>query len=148
MSKRTVKLKRYLKIVNEYEADGTITPGDLLELKDNGKVQRHSEQDKNALPMFALEDELQGKSIGNDYSAEDPVQCWIPTRGDEVYARLKANEEVVIGDFLVSNGDGTLRKHREGVHSATDDRYPLKIVGQALEAVNETSVERIAIRVV
>ncbi len=148
MSYKTVKLKRYLKINEEYEAAEAITPGHLIELNSDGKVQKHSNEDKNVLAMFALEDELQGRAIGTAYETNDPVQCWIPTRGDQVYALLKANENVAIGNFLVSNGDGTLKKHAPGVHSATDENYPAKIVGIALEAVNETSVQRIVVRIV
>ncbi len=146
----TVKIKKYSDVVEEYEASGTIIPGDLIEIHDDSgpKVRRHSGADQNALPMFALEDELQGKAIGDDYSAENPVQCWVAGRGDIVNARLKASEEVDIGDWLVSQGEGTLKKYNASVHSDSDEAHPLKIVGQALEASNEGTVQRIAVRIV
>lgn len=148
MNYKTIRLKRYLKINEEYFAHEALTPGHLLELRSDGKVQKHSNEDKNAVPLFAQEDELQGKTISDEYAQHDPVQVWVPTRGDQVYALLKANEEVDIGDYLVSAGDGTLKKYNPSVHSDTDEVHPLKIVGQALTAVNESTVERIVIRIV
>jgi len=144
----TVKIKKYSDIIEEMEANADITPGDLVQVMDSGKVRRHDDRSENALPMFALEDELQGKTIDDNYEEDDRVQVWIPGRGDMVYARLKAGEEIVIGDWLVSAGDGTLEKYNAAFHSAGDDVHPLKIVGQALEASNEGTVQRIVVRIV
>ncbi len=144
---KTIKLKKYSDVIEEYVANAAITPGNLVELRSDGKVQNHAQEDKNVLPMFALEDELQGKTIADNYAQHDPVQVWIPYRGDQVYARLKANENVVIGDQLVSAGDGTLKKYDAAVHSATDDVYGDKVVAQALVASDESTVQRIAVRI-
>lgn len=110
MGKNTVKLKKYVDINVEYEAHAAITPGMLIEVRSDGKVQKHGTEGGVALPMFALEDELQGKTIDDDYSAESPVQCWVSVRGEEVYALLSHGESVDEGDFLVSKGDGTLKE--------------------------------------
>jgi len=68
---------------------------------------------------------LQGNGIDDSYSADDPVQVWIPYRGDEFYGVLIDGENVAIGDFLESAGNGYLKKYTSGV-----------IVGVALEAVD------------
>ena len=84
--------------------------------------------------MFALEDELQGKGINDNYSSGDLVSVWIPGRGDQVFAILADGENVAVGDLLESNGAGYLRKHTAG--SAGVVEFPLAVVGYATEAVD------------
>lgn len=132
----TIRLKAYTKVVEEYDANAAITPGMLIEVMSTDKVRAHSTANGDALCMFALEDELQGNEIDDAYAADDKVQCWIPNRGDQVYAILRDDDSVSIGDFLCSNGDGALRKHYAG--SSAGIEFPLQIVGQALEAVDTT----------
>jgi len=145
MGFNTIKLKKYLDIINEYTATAVaITPGMLIELTSANLVQAHSNEGQNVLPMFALEDELQGKGIDDNYAASDKIQCWVAVRGEEVYAILEDGETIVIGDFLESNGAGLLQKHSadvaEGASSneAVEDLtiYTNQIVGIALEAVD------------
>jgi hypothetical protein len=135
---RTIKLKSYNNVQEEHIAVSAITPGHLLTLNSDDKVLPHSVAGGNAYPMFALEDVYQGKTIADAFSADDPVQCWIPGRGDMVNAILKDGENVVIGDYLESAGDGTLQKHVADVDSSADITtiYPLQIVGQVVEAVD------------
>lgn len=142
----TIKLKKYLDIIEEYEAAGPIIPGELLELTSAGKVQRHSTADGNTLAMFALEDELQGKEISVAFIAGDKVQVWVAVRGEIVYARLADAQNVVIGDWLVSNGAGCLKKYTlESWESADAQQlnkvYDHVIVGQSLEAQNLSALE-------
>jgi hypothetical protein len=134
MTYNTIKIKKFLDIVEEYEAAAAITPGMLLELTSAGKVQAHSGAGQNALPMFALENELEGEGIGDAYAADDKVQTWIPVRGEMVYAILADGNNVSIGDYLESNGAGYLQKHE--TDSADVVEYPNAIVAQALEAVD------------
>lgn len=110
----TIKLKKYSDVIEELVAASAITPGMLVEEASTGKAQAHSTAGGNAVVMFALEDELQGKEIDDDYAADDPVQIWVPYRGDQVNAILVDGESVAIGDLLESNGDGTLRKLASG----------------------------------
>lgn len=135
MAKNTIKLKKYSDVIEELVAAGTITPGMLLELTSAGKVQAHQNSGQNMLQMFALEDELQGNGIDDDYSSDDPVQVWIPYRGDQVYAILADDENVSTGDYLESNGDGYLKKHEEDSWESADTGtiYTNQIVAQALE---------------
>jgi len=132
----SVILKDYLKVQEEYKATAaTITPGMLLELTDANLVQAHSGASEPVYPMFALEDELQGKGIDDVYDASAKVQVWIPTRGDEVNAILAAGENVVVGDFLESDGHGRLQKWvPEVAVSSASPVNPSPIVGIAIEA--------------
>ena len=117
-----------------------ITPGYLLQLDSvAGQIEAHATAGGNQARMFAIEDALQGKEIGDDYGVSTLVQYHTCRPGDEVYAMLKDGENVARGDYLESNGDGTLRKlipYSVGNDSADDTVYTNNIVGQALEAVD------------
>jgi hypothetical protein len=140
MARHTILIKDYSKVFEEYNAVAAITPGMLLEVTSASKVQAHSKAGQNALIMVATEDELQGKTIDDDYVADYPVQCWIPSRGDMVNMLLADGESVVIGDMLESKGDGTLRKAIDQTETTGSDTfYSNKIIGQALEAVDLTA---------
>lgn len=132
----SIKLKNYVGVQEEYTATAVaITPGMLLELTSGGLVKAHSKASQPVLPMFALEDELQGNGIDDNYAASSKVQVWIPGRGDEVYAILAAGENVAIGDFLESDGNGHLQKWVADTASSTGAPiYPNTIVGMAIEA--------------
>jgi hypothetical protein len=149
----SVILKRYNKIEIEKVAAEAITPGQLVELTSADKVQKHSVEAGNAVPMFALEDSLIGNGIGTDIAANETCAVWIPQCGDEVYAILTTGQNVVIGDLLSSKGDGNLKKHvaeSSDYYDATDVTVrPLQIVAQAIEAVTTTTaVSRIKVRIV
>jgi hypothetical protein len=134
----TIKLKSYNNVQEEHIAVSAITPGHLVILDSNDKVLPHNLAGRNAYPMFALEDVYQGKTIADAFAADDPVQCWIPNRGDIVNAILADGQNVIIGDYLESAGDGTLTKHVADVDSSADITtiYPLQIVGTVVEAVD------------
>ena len=152
MAKNTIKVKKYGDHVEEIAAGGTITPGMLIAEGSAGTVTVHSSAGANALPMFALEDELQGNGVDDDYSSGDRVQCWYPYRGDQVYALLKDGETIVVGDLLESAGDGYLQKHTADSAGAVE--YPLAVVAQATEALDLSgssgaeTTQRIIVRIV
>ena len=91
-------------------------PGHLLELTTADKVQKHSSQNGVVTPpMFAIEDNLQGKTIDDAYATTGRAQVWIPQRGEEVYAVLADGQNVSVGSTLASNGDGTLKTHTSNI---------------------------------
>lgn len=134
---KTIKLKKYSDVIEEYDASATIIPGELLEMDTNGDVKPHATAGGNIGPvMFALEDELQGDEIDDTYASGDPVQVWIPGRGDEVYAILADGQNASIGDFLESAGTGALAVHSADISDAPN--LTNQIVGIALEAVDRS----------
>lgn len=151
MAYNTIKVKKYSDVIEEYLAGGAITPGHLIALTSAtaNTVVVHPTTGGNVLPMFALENELLGKTIDEAYASGEPVQCWIPGRGDEVYALLEDGQSVTKGQFLGSTGSGTLRL-------LTDESAgPVEaIVGVALETVdlsasaNESADGRILIKII
>lgn len=132
---KTIKVKNFSDVNEEYTATAVaVMPGTLVELTSAGTVQAHSTAGGNALPMFAFEDELQGKGIDDTYLASDKIQVWIPGRGDIVYAIVADNNDIAIGDFLESNGSGYLQEHTNDTGAAAN--VTNQIVGQAIEAVD------------
>ena len=89
---------------------------------------------------FALENGLIGKGIPvlpadttQDYVIGDQVTYVVPERGAEIQAWLQTGENVAIGDALVSNGVGALKK---AVTSMGNDDE--EIVGYAAQALNNS----------
>jgi len=96
-------------VIGERKAAAAITPGFLLELISTDKVQKHATAGGSAYAMFALEDENQGKEIGDAYVTDNVCLFGMFSPGDEVNALLANGETADIGSKLESNGDGYLR---------------------------------------
>jgi hypothetical protein len=115
-------------IRKEAVAGGAITPGHLLTLDAAGELIVHATAGGYAAPLFAVENDLEGKTIDDAYAADDFVQAEYMWQGFEVYALVPASAAaIVIGDLLESVGDGTLKILATGV-----------AVAQALEAVDNS----------
>jgi len=133
MAYHTIKIKKYSDVIEELTSTAVaLTPGMLLEVITGGYVRKHATLGGNVTPpMFALEDELQGRGIDDDYAVSSKIQVWIPGRGDRVYALLKNGVSVVAGDLLASGGDGTLIKYVSSISVKSN-----QIVAIAMEAVD------------
>lgn len=123
----------------EGRAAAAITPGHLLILDSNGKVAVHDDEAGPAERLFALEDALQGRSITDDYKEDEVVGFVVAAPGDVVYAFLAGGEDVDAGDFLTSNGDGTLKKLSNG-------DVPIAVALEALDLSDSSSEEDTHIR--
>jgi hypothetical protein len=137
-TRRTIKIKNWLNVFEEYKAAAAIIPGMLIELNASGTVQAHATPSGSALPMFAVEDDFQGRAIDTAYVAAEQVQCWIPGRGDQVFALLDDGENATVGAFLESASNGFLQVYSSAASDAAD-AVDHRIVGVALEAVNLSS---------
>lgn len=121
-------------IQNEAAALGAITPGMLIERGTNG-VQAHSTAGGPATPAFAVEYDLTGGTIDDDYAAGDQVIYRTFAPGSAVYALVAAGAAAIAGNALLqSAGDGTM------LTAATDD----VAVAQALEAVDNSGGSEVA----
>lgn len=124
MAKQTIKLKKYVDIINEYKAGGAVNPGNFLVLGSAGTVTAGVPVEK----MVALEDELQGRSINDAFAAGEPIQCWSAVSGEEALVVLATGQTIVIGNKLEVNASGQV------VVAATGTA-----VAVALEAVTTTT---------
>jgi len=135
MAVNTIKLTKYSDVIREHDAHAAIIPGALLELNSDNEVLNHDTAQGSCVPiMFALEDELQGKGINDNYAAGDKVQVWIPGRGDIVYALLKDEQTLSIGDFVESDGYGKVQKSAVPA-SGNEDVFDHYLVGVAMETI-------------
>lgn len=132
MSDNMIQLKGEF-IRKELPAAAAITPGQLVERDSSNEFAVHSGAGEPHASSFAVEDQLQGSTIADDYAAGDRVQVNYQVSGNEVMARLSPDlggTPIAIGDFLESNGDGDLR-----LLAGTDRQA----VGVAVEAIDLTS---------
>lgn len=136
MAKRTIIAKGYVNIRDEKVANAAITPGHLVERMSTDKVKKHATAGGLVNALFAIEDAHQGKKITDDYSTSNVVQLWRPVPGEQVngIAVGTSGTSIVIGDFLESAGDGTLRVIDPDSVAVTE--FPNSIVGVALEAAS------------
>lgn len=128
-------------IRKERIANAAITPGHLVELMTTNKLRVHATAGGNCQKAFAVENDLIGGTIDTAYATNAQVQYEVMERGSEVNAILKNGENVAIGDFLESAGNGELQKHVADVDlnhpgSADFTVYTNQIVAVALQAVN------------
>jgi hypothetical protein len=135
MAYKTIILKNYSNVFEEFVANGAILPGMLVEQTPSAAtIRTHRTASGPQIPMFAIEDALQGKGIDDTYATGDQVRVWIPQRGDQVYALLKDEQTIAIGDLMESDGEGRLQKHTSATADSSTYIYYNQIVGWALEA--------------
>ena len=150
MAKQTIKLKKYSDIINEYDCDEAITPGMLVAVAADGDIDLNSSAGGVCEKLFALEDELQGRTIDTDYDSGDPVQCWLATPGEEVLAWLKNGEDVAIGAILVSSGDGTLKEATVDSSDVVMEEFPIAVALEAIDMSGSSGADptgRIKVRI-
>lgn len=116
-------------------SDGALMPGHLIEqtgVAPSGEARTygvHSTAGGTASARFALTG-LGGKGIGDQYADGEHIRHKTFLPGDEVYALLASGANVAAGDFLESEGDGTL--------GALDGTAPDSAVCIATEAVDNS----------
>lgn len=129
----------------ELIAGGAITPGHLVARTTANLVVVNTSNGGDVLPAFAVENEVVGLGIATPYVTSDTTHFEVCPPGTEVYALLAASMTIVIGDKLVSAGDGTLRKLVVTSPGTTAQETPVAL---AIEAVTTTgAVGRIQIEV-
>jgi len=140
--------KEYSLVPLDNYGDGAIIPGMLVETVD-GAVQPHSTSGGNASPLFALEglnispDSKTLGGIDDPYDQDDgAVLVGFFRPGDEVYALLKAGQDVALDSLLQSAGDGSLMAY------SSSTPPPRRPVCRAKEAVdNNPGVGGAAVRI-
>lgn len=139
----------------EGEADESITPGHLVEYVPGNleKFQKHSTQAGIAETMFATKAPYSGDQTGSGEPVDDAYASgdYMFVAGVQRYTRvltllfggsnaagtgadISSNANVGKGDFLVSYGNGALRKYDPGNGDA-----PGAVVAVAREAVDNSS---------
>ena len=149
MAAKTITLKGD-PLRKESVAAVAVTPGHLVERAAATTCQPHSTAGGPAVKSFALENDLVGDGIDDDYDIGDTVQIGNFSVGEEVQAILTTSQTIAVDDYLESAGDGTLKVFEPTVATdATDaEVYRGNVVARAIEAVTTTSaVARIQVEV-
>lgn len=110
MAYRNVMVNRLSREILRQEAlsSAAVTPGHLLVLDSTLKVKPCATANIKTLPIFAVEDDLQGNEIGTAYASGALVQYETARSGDEVYAFLANGQSATKGDRLVPHTGGEL----------------------------------------
>lgn len=125
----------------EFKAAGAIKPGHLIKIDSSGEAVVHATAGGPAEKLFAIEDALQGKTIAHSYADDDKVFAVLAAPGDVIYSWVSGGENIVIGDLLTSNGDGTLKE-------ATGADIRIAVALEAVDASDSNDVdERLKVRI-
>jgi len=119
-------------LLDEIVAGATISPGMLLRKQSTGVVNPAATEGGREERMIALEDALQGKTVDDNYAAADIVSIGRFKRGEKFQGLLKAGVGVVVGEQLISAGDGTFI----GVADATSAGVVVDVIAVADEALD------------
>lgn len=119
------------------KANGTITPGMLVEVGNGCKVIPHETAGGTSARMFAIEDDHQGLTMDDDYTTGQAVHFGTFKPGDELLAILADGETITAGDLLESNGDGYLRK--VDTDASAGDIAVQSVVGFSLTSTTSAS---------
>lgn len=150
MAKQTIKLIKRFDVVIEKNAGTAITPGMLIAIASDGDVDPHNVAGGVCEKMFALEDELQGKTIEDAYAVGDPVQCWVALPGEEVYAMLADGQDVAEGAVLTSAGGGKLKAITADASAVVVEDYPIAVATEAVDMSGSSGADpsgRIKVRI-
>lgn len=94
-------------------ASGIAKPGHLLMLDSNRKVLKHNQNGGKTPLFFGREHCLEGNpvSVMDAWAVGDHIGYVLACPGDVIAARVAPlAQAIVVGNFLASNGDGTVRK--------------------------------------
>jgi len=133
----TIMIKNRGMIRDEAVCSADVYPGMLLEwdASNPGQVKPHATSGGNAIAMFAIENELYGKNKSTVYSSGERVAFVICRTGDIVLCRIANGQNIVVGNWLESNGDGYMKKSSAYDSSVALEQYA-RVKLQALEAVD------------
>lgn len=136
---RTIKLAGPDGVQEEFvvASGATLKPGMLVRRTSATECNVHNVSGGDGASLVLLEDGYQGLGVDDSAAATTRVFAEYVIPGAKRYARLKASENVSVGDLLISGGDGTLIKTTGS---------PVKVFAVCEEASNVASQELIMVR--
>lgn len=115
----------------------TLKPGMLVRRTSATECNVHNVSGGDGATLILHEDALQGLGVDDSAAAATRVYAEYVIPGAKRYARLKASENVAVGDHLISGGDGTLIKTTGS---------PVKVFAICEEASNVATQQLIQVR--
>lgn len=117
------------------EAGGVITPGDFLALGSGDTVTR-AVAGAVSLRWIALENDIVGDGITDDYASGEAVQIHSCRPGDRVLGTLELGQNIAVGDRLELAANGKLVSYTQDSAASEQERF---VIAVALEAINASS---------
>jgi hypothetical protein len=139
LAARTIRLAGPDGVQEEFvvASGATLKPGMLVLRTSATQCNVHATSGGDGASLILHEDAYQGLGVDDSQAAGTRVYAEYVLPGAKRYARLRAAENVAIGDSLISAGDGTLRK---------TTGTPVKVFAIAEEASNVAGQELIMVR--
>lgn len=133
---------------DEKIANAAITPGHLLNVRTDGKVEKHGTAGGTCELLFAEQDIMGNMTIDTAYEALDLVRMVRVKPGAKINALVAAAAPAIaLEDILESAGDGTLRKVVGPLidnSGGTADGTIAAVTGSYVEATMENNTADIA----
>lgn len=107
---KTIILSHCYAVQREGKAGGAITPGMLLNIRNVAAVVAHNEAGQECQCAVAVENDLVGKGIGDNYANGEQIRWLVLGDGERFYGLIAASQNIAVGDLLTSNGDGMLKE--------------------------------------
>ena len=102
----------------------------------SGNLIRHATSGGNAAPRFAVENDLIGSGITDNYASGNTMRYVMSRAGDEIYGLLASGQSVSQGAFLESAGTGALQAY---TNQSGQNVYAAAVVAVAAEDKNNTA---------
>lgn len=134
---RTIRLAGPDGVQEEFVAAASLKPGTLVRRTSATACNVHATSGGDGASLILHEDAYQGLGVDDATASGGRVYAEYVLPGAKRYARLKASENVAVGDSLISGGDGTLIK---------TTGTPVKVFAIAEEASNVATQELIMVR--
>jgi hypothetical protein len=125
-------------VVNEYVASAAITPGYLIELhSDSGTLswRKNASATEQVTIAVALDAPMFNEGIDDDYADGDLVEAAYLQPGSVFYGLIPSGQDIAVGDFLQSNGDGLLKEATATTATANVAKF------QSLDAPGSVTAE-------
>jgi hypothetical protein len=131
-------------LADKYElpAAEAFSPGHVLYITSARKFAKHAAGGQHVAPVIvAKEDELRGNGVDDAYVADNQAMAWICKPGAIVNMRVQDGQNLAIGDYVESAGDGTIRVYAADTFSGAEavSVYPMNIIGIVMKACNMSS---------
>jgi len=144
----SIIIKDWGSVREERSAAEAITPGQFLIVDANGDFAVQATAGVAGPTIVALEDGMQGKTIEDDYAAEDRVQAWVLHRGDQVLAKLGSGFNPAVGDLVQLAGNGGIEAHDTATPGTSFPGNALFQVVDAEHQVDDASNHRIIVEAI
>jgi hypothetical protein len=134
MSASRIHRKGHFKHEEALAGAGGLYPGMLVKVNSSGAVVVHSTEGGRAEKAILMEDALQGKVVSDVFTIAEVVPYGLFDQGAEANVLLESGQDIVVGDELISAGNGKWKK----ADDITSGLTVAEVLATAMEACDLT----------